>query len=156
MLPHGCVVLPEIHIKAVKTHIYEKRMRGAMAQADEERQLYEKLQTNEGLLEFHRKSASDGFTREELDAAQATLDESFADLDKALESSDWIVGDRFSLADIAWIPLHYTLHVLAGYSYDAYPAVARWADRVAARPTFKRAILDWWPQEVKAPARQAS
>ena len=146
----------DIHLKAVKTHIYEKRMRGAMTQVAEERQLYERLQTNEELLEFHRKSASDGFTQEELDAAKATLDESFADLDRALESRDWIVGESFSLADIAWIPVHFSLHVLVGYSYDSFPAVADWARRVGDRPTFKRAILDWWPQEVKAPARQAS
>ena len=52
----------DIHLKAVKTHIYEKRMRGAMSQVAEERNLYEKLQTNESLLEFHRKSANEFYS----------------------------------------------------------------------------------------------
>ena len=146
----------DMHLKAVKTHIYAERMRGAMTQVAEERELYERLQTNESLLEFHRKSAGDGFTQAELDAAKATLDESFADLNAALEGRDWIVGDNFSLADIAWIPVHFTLHILAGYSYENFPAVADWAQRVAARPSYQRGILDWWPQEMKPPAKNTA
>lgn len=138
-----------IHLKAVKTHIYDMRMRGTMTQAAEEKELYEQLQTNKELLEFHHKSASGSFTQQELDTAKATLDECFADLNVALQGREWIVGDNFSLADIAWIPVQFTLHVLAGYSFEPYPAVADWAQRIADRPSYKRAILDWWPQEMK-------
>lgn len=145
-----------IHLKAVKTHIYATRMRGAMTQGAEEKQRYEKLQQNEELLEFHRKSASDGFTQEELDAAKATLDECFADLNEALEGHDWIVGDMFSLADIAWIPVKFTLHVLAGYSFDDYPNVATWAKRIESRPSYKAAILDWWPADMLPFAKQSA
>ncbi len=144
-----------IHLKAVKTHIYATRMRGHMSQSTEEKERYERLQTNESLLEFHRKSGSDSFTQEELDVAKATLDECFADLEKTLEGREWIVGDRFSLADIAWIPLYFTLHVLAGYPFDGLPNVSAWAQRIEQRPSYKSAVLDWWPKEMKPLAETA-
>ncbi len=145
-----------MHMKAVKTHIYEKRVRGHMSQAPEEKARYEQLQTNESLLEFHRKSTSDSFTQEELDAAKATLDASFADLEEALAGSDWLAGSEFSLADIAWIPLHFTLFVLAGYSFEGMPNVNAWAKRIEARPSYAKAVVDWWPSEMQPLTQQAS
>ena len=138
-----------IHLKAVKTHIYEKRMRGQMTQSSEQKDKYEKLQTNSSLLEFHRKSSSQSFTQRELDEAKATLDECFADLEKALENRDWLAGDNFSLADIAWVPLYFTLHVLAGYSFEGLPNLAAWAKRIEARPSYTVSVLDWWPEGIK-------
>lgn len=145
-----------IHIKAVKTFIYEKRMRGRMTQSAEEKARYESLQKDESLLEFHRKSASDNFSRQEIDEARATLDKCFTDLDETLGSRQWIAGERFSLADIAWIPLYFTLQVLAGYSFEHLPAVPEWAQRVADRPSYESAILDWWPADMKPAAGNAA
>ncbi|MEM1174554.1 MAG: glutathione S-transferase family protein [Pseudomonadota bacterium] len=138
-----------IHVGAVKTHIYEKRVRGQMSQSADEKARYEKLQTNPTLLEFHRKSSSDGFSQEELDAAKATLDDCFDDLERALEGRDWIAGEAFSLADIAWIPLHFTLHTLAGYSFADKPNVENWALRIMQRPSYKAAVTAWWPTEMR-------
>jgi len=137
-----------IHLKAVKTHIYEKRVRGQMSQSAEQRAQYEKLQTNESLLEFHRKSNNDGFTQQELDEARAVLDQCFADLEKELGERDWLAGDNFSLADIAWVPLYFTMDVLAGYSFNGLDNVAAWAKRIEARPSYKTAVLDWWPEQM--------
>lgn len=145
-----------IHLSAVKTHIYDKRVRNQMSQSAEEKGRYEKLQKNESLLEFHRKSSSGSFTQRELDAAKAVLDQCFEDLNKALKTREWLAGDRFSLADIAWIPLHYTLHVLAGYSFDGLPNVAAWAKRIEKRPSYKLAVLDWWPAGLKPLEQQTA
>lgn len=144
----------QIHVKAVKTHIYEKRVSGAMKQSAEEKKRYEELQTNPELLEFHRKSSENSFTREELDEAKAILDASFSDLDKTLQGREWLVGDRFSLADIAWIPLQFTMSVLVGYSFDSLPNVAAWSQRISDKPSYKRAVLDWWPAAIMPPTRQ--
>ena len=138
-----------IHLTAVKTHIYDKRIRGKMAHSAEENDRYEELQENESLLEFHRKSNANCFTQEELDAATATLDECFADLERALEGREWLVGDRFSLADIAWVPLHFTLQVLADYSFEGMSSVAAWVQRIEARPSYKAAVLEWWPEAMR-------
>jgi len=145
-----------IHLKAVKTHIYEKRMRGQMTQSPEQRERYEKLQKNQSLLEFHRKSGSDSFTQQELDAAKAVLDECFAELEDVLGSREWLAGDSFSLADIAWVPLYFTLHVLAGYSFEGLSNVAAWAKRIEARPSYKTAVLDWWPEGMQPLTQQTA
>jgi len=134
-----------IHLKAVKTHIYEKRIRGHMSKSAEQTEQYEKLQKNQSLLDFHRKSNSDSFTQQELDEAKAVLDECFIELENVLAAREWLAGDNFSLADIAWIPTYFTLHVLAGYSFDGLSNVVAWAKRIEARPSYTVAVLDWWP-----------
>ena len=145
-----------IHLKAVKTHIYEKRVRGQMSQSPEQREQYEKLQTNQSLLEFHRKSNSDSFTQQELDEARSVLDQCFADLESELGEREWLAGDSFSLADIAWVPLYFTMDVLAGYSFDGLDNVAAWAKRIEARPSYKKAVLDWWPEHMKPLTKQTA
>lgn len=145
-----------IHLKAVKTHIYEKRIRSKMVQSIEEKDRYEKLQKNTSLLEFHRKSSSNSFTQHELDAAKATLDECFAELNKELETREWLAGQSFSLADIAWVPLRFTLHVLADYSFESFSNVAAWGQRIETRPSYKQAVLDWWPPEMRLPTSKTS
>lgn len=145
-----------IHLKAVKTHIYEKRIRGHMAQSAEQNEQYEKLQTNKSLLEFHRKSNNDNFTQQELDEARAVLDQSFADLERSLATNDWLAGSDFSLADIAWVPLYFTMDVLAGYSFDGLDNVAAWAKRIEARPSYKKAVLDWWPDGMQPLKQQGA
>ena len=142
----------EIHLKAVKTHIYEKRMAKSMAQDDAARQRYEELQTDPELLAFHAKSSGQGFSRDELDQAQATLDACWQELDQLLENQDWIAGGQFSLADIAWMPLYFTLGELAGYSFTGRPNVRAWSRRIESRPSFKPAVLDWWPFPISTQA----
>ncbi|MEM6641159.1 MAG: glutathione S-transferase family protein [Pseudomonadota bacterium] len=146
----------KIHLKAVKTHMYATRMRGKMTMTDELKTRYERLQTNPDLLAFHAKSTSDAFTEDELSAARATLDQSFADLDRALDKRTWLAGERFTLADIAWVPLHYTLDILAGYSFADLPNVIAWAERIKARPSYQSAILAWWPETMTRLPAQAS
>lgn len=145
-----------IHLSAVKTHIYEKRIRGTMAHSAEENERYERLQANQKLLEFHHKSNNDSFSQDELDAATATLDACFSDLNDALAGREWLVGGRFSLADIAWVPLHYTLHVLTGYSFAGLANLTEWARQIEERPSYKTGVLDWWPDAIKPPTRQSA
>ncbi len=137
-----------IHVKAIKTHIYDKRIRGTMAQSEQEQAAYRKLQTNAELLEFHRKSSSDGFSEEELLAARRTIDECFSDAEAVLAENDWLAGSLFSLADIAWMPLYFTLKELAGYDFEPLPRVQAWADRISRRNSYQRAIIDWWPSQL--------
>ena len=144
-----------IHVKAIKTHIYAKGVRGKMAQSDQEQAAYKELQTNPELLEFHRKSSSESFSEEELLAAQRTIDECFSDAEQALAENDWLAGSTFSLADIAWMPLYFTLKELAGYDFAPYLHVQAWADRISRRDSYQHAIIDWWParlhKESKSP-----
>ena len=47
-------------------------------------------------------------------------------------------------ADIAWLPLHFSL-IRAEFSFDDYPAIDTWAKRFSERDSFKKGVLDWWP-----------
>lgn len=67
----------------------------------------------------------------------AELDRPFKVLDGALAGQDWLMGGRFSLADLN------TASVLswaktARLDLSAYPNVARWLDACLARPAYGR------------------
>jgi glutathione S-transferase len=70
-------------------------------------------------------------------------------MERALENSEWLVGDEFSMADIAMTPYVNRLAALAMqgmWQGGRRPHVERWFTRVRARPTFKPAFVDWLPQ----------
>lgn len=136
---------PEIHVKAVKTFIYIKRMQGKMAKSKDEGDLYKKLQTDTELLDFHDKVSSDAFTDEDLARAQGILHEHFSAADKVLGKSPYLAGNQFTLADIAWSPLHFTLKEMTDLDLKAYKNLQRWASALEERPSYKKAILEWWP-----------
>ncbi len=134
-----------IHVKAIKTHIYEKSVAGKMAHSEEEEESYKKLQTNPELLEFHRKTSANEFTEEEFLNARNTIDSCFREAETQFADSDWLAGSMFSLADISWMPLHFTLKTMAKYDFEPFPRVRAWADRISQRNSYQRAIVDWRP-----------
>jgi len=72
-------------------------------------------------------------------------------MEHALGSSDWLVGDRFTMADIAMAPYVNRLAALAMdglWENGRLPRVAAWFARVRARPTFRPAFVDWLPAEL--------
>ncbi len=141
---HGWVKLATgMHIKAVKTFIYHNKVRGMLQMSDQMKAQYRSLQTNASLLEFHAKASSaEGFSEEEVANAGKTLHDNFDKIEAGLGANRWIAGSEFSLADIAWVPLHFTL-VGAGFSFDPYPRVQAWADTIRDRPSFRNGVLKW-------------
>lgn len=60
-------------------------------------------------------------------------------LDKQLASHDYLVGDKYSIADIAsfgWI--HMVRY--SGINLDAFPNVQKWWERIVARPAVQKGI----------------
>lgn len=72
------------------------------------------------------------------------LDHFFKLADGILQNRDWLVGEQFTLADITWVPMHFTL-AGAGYEFSRFPAVQAWASRLQERESFKKGVLDWCP-----------
>ena len=134
----------EIHVKAVKTYIYYHKMQGKMRQTEEQKEAYEKLQTNKELIDFH-KNSSKGFSLDQAKEAEGILDGFFEKADTILRDRQWLVGHQFTLADIAWVPLHFTL-VGTGYDFERFPAVQAWADTLRDRASFKKGVLEWCPE----------
>ena len=137
-----------IHMEAVKTYIYYKRVGKRMAHSKEEDTKYQQLQKNPDLLEFHRKSTQEGFSDDDVRQAESILNECFSEMEQILGRQEWIAGQDFSLADIAWVPLYLTLEKLAGYPFDSYPSIVKWAQGISERDSYKRGVLEWWPAEM--------
>jgi glutathione S-transferase len=77
-------------------------------------------------------------------------------MERALASSEWLVGERFSMADVALAPY---VNRLAALSLERLwrngrlPRVERWFERVSARPTFRPAFVEWLPAELAVEMR---
>jgi ganglioside-induced differentiation-associated protein 1 len=72
-------------------------------------------------------------------------------MEEALAASDWLVGERFTMADIAIAPYVNRLAALAMeglWERGRLPRVERWFARVRARPTFRPAFVEWLPAEL--------
>lgn len=79
-----------------------------------------------------------------------------AKMERALEGSDWLVGERLSMADIAMAPYVNRLAALALeklWEGGRLPHVERWFARVQERPAFAPAFLEWLPAELAAEMR---
>ncbi|UJR86200.1 glutathione S-transferase family protein [Sandaracinus amylolyticus] len=71
-----------------------------------------------------------------------TLDDAVRHLDRALSASPYLVGDRFTAADVQiGAMLHYAVSI--GEAITPTPAMRAYLDRVRARPAFqKREAID--------------
>ena len=99
-----------IHVPAVKTLIYTRKIGKVLHKDRADDEKYRALQRDPELLAFHSRATTGiGLPQEDVDKAEETLFRLFDKADVALSRHRWLVGDRFSLADIAWVPLHFTL-----------------------------------------------
>lgn len=83
------------------------------------------------------------FSEEERDEAQAQmaiakLNRPFSVLDTHLQQRDWVLGDRFTVADLN-IATVMDLAPQCGIALDAWPHLQRWHHRCLARPE----AADW-------------
>ena len=72
-------------------------------------------------------------------------------MEDALRGADWLVENRFSIADIAMAPYANRLSALSMeglWSHGRLPRVEAWFDRLRARPTFEPAFVKWMPPEL--------
>lgn len=133
-----------IHVEAVKTYIYASRPGIRRRKSPAELERYRNLQTNEELLAFHAMSSSEeGISETDRANAELLLHDAFAKLDAFLGKHRWLAGDDFTLADITWLPLYYTL-LRSGFSFSRHKNVTAWANAASARPSYYKAIVDWF------------
>ncbi len=132
----------DLHVKAVKPYVYATKMAPKLHKTAEEQELYDSLQTNEELIEFHAKHAGDSqFSAEDVRTAVELLDAAFSDAEEVLNTYDWLSGEKFGLADISWLPIHFVL-VGCGYDFDRFPKVMGWIEAARQRRSFQKAILE--------------
>ena len=74
----------------------------------------------------------------------------------ALAEHDWLAGSQFSLVDVSWMPLHFTLKNMARFDFTPYPHVEAWSQRISQRPSYQSAIVDWYPKNIPQPTETAA
>ena len=77
-------------------------------------------------------------------------------MEDALAQGDWLVGPRFSIADIALAPYVNRLAMLEMrglWENGRLPRLEAWFARIAARPAFRSALVDWVPADLAADLR---
>jgi glutathione S-transferase len=72
------------------------------------------------------------------------------EMEAALESSRWLAGDEYSLADAAATPYLHRAEILGMDGlWAARPHVAEWLSCVRARPSFEPGIVKWFSEEAR-------
>ena len=72
------------------------------------------------------------------------LGETWGVIDGQIGNRDWVLGDRFSAADIYLFMLTTWLRPAMGHpSLDEFPNVRRIADKVVQRPSIRRVYAHW-------------
>jgi glutathione S-transferase len=77
-------------------------------------------------------------------------------MERALGRSEWLVGDAFSMADVAMAPYVNRLAALAMqglWEGGRLPRVESWFARVRDRPSFGPAFVEWLPESLAAEMR---
>jgi RNA polymerase-associated protein len=67
--------------------------------------------------------------------AEAELSAVLARLDALLLSQPFLTGSAFGLADVAYVPWLIREQTLMGVSFDAFPSIADWLERLGERPS---------------------
>jgi glutathione S-transferase len=71
-------------------------------------------------------------------------EELLRDMEATLGSSEWLVGNRYSLADAAYTPYLTRLDHLNLLEWIAKrPRLANWYQRIRARPSYESAMKEW-------------
>jgi len=74
---------------------------------------------------------------DEMSAASSEIEAHLAFVEAQLGSREYLVGDAFTLADVAYLPF---LHFLPLLDVEAGPRVQAWASRLAARPSAQATV----------------
>ena len=78
-------------------------------------------------------------------------------MEEALRGRDWLVADRFTIADIALTPYVNRLAMMSlngMWENGRLPNVERWFGRIADRPAFESSLLKWVPEELTNQLRE--
>jgi len=107
------------------------------------------LVKNPELVAFHREfSSAEGFVPSVIAGAVRTVEEALGELNRQLEGRQWIAGDQFTLADVAWVVDVHRLQLMR-FPMWRRPAVRAWYRRATRRPSFARAVRAHEPAELR-------
>ena len=109
------------------------------------------------------KDLKDGYTRYGFEAPGATekvklYDSYLFKMEEALKGgNDWLLGDDFTVADVALTPYVNRLAMMSMrgmWENGRLPNVDKWFKRIEALPNFKTCFLDWVPDHLTNDLRE--
>lgn len=118
--------------------------------SDEDRNAFLAKTQDPTLRERKKAAVLEGFETPFIRAAVELYERTLDRMNVQLETTEWLVGERYSLADIALTPYVNRLWMF-GYGEDwrkSRPALSRWFEAVRERPNFREAVSDWHPEEL--------
>ena len=129
------------------SHEFLFRPRKPMTAAEIEN--FETNHNNKTLVDFLREwQGSEMFPKIRLDTAVTRTDADFKDLDAALDDQHWLLGDQFTLADIAWMPNIHRM-MLMEWPLDRYKNLSRWFNQIKTRSSYQSALVAWEPEGLR-------
>jgi glutathione S-transferase len=136
----------QIHLKTLSHYLLFRRSRVEQVRPYLDRAAA--IVKNDDLITFLREYVSDqGLSKERVDKANKWVTGVLAELDARLKDYEWLAGDAFSLADIAWCV---DIHRFQLMKFPmTYPALLGWYSRVEARSSFKKVVLDYEAQVLR-------
>ena len=100
--------------------------------------------------ERKRSWIRDGFQAPDVKQALGTFVRLVNEMDAVLSTSEWLVGDGYTLADGALTPYANRLEMLGlAELWQDRPDFARWLRAVKERPSFTPALFDYLPQDLR-------
>lgn len=78
-------------------------------------------------------------------------DRNIQKMNNALEGNEWLIGDIFTAADVAYTPYIYRLECLGMsglWENGRMPNLERWWQSIKERPSFKQELVKWMPEEL--------
>jgi glutathione S-transferase len=86
-----------------------------------------------GLIIFSKRFVTEGaWRREEMAKAKQDVDKHLSIVDRQLEGKPYLVGDRYTLADLCYVPFVEFLPLL---EVEPRPNVKAWSERLLSRPS---------------------
>ncbi|MBT7752526.1 MAG: glutathione S-transferase family protein [Porticoccaceae bacterium] len=132
----------DLHIKVIKVWVYGTER--YCSKTKESMKEYIMKQPNQELIDFHKMTLARGHIPQAMiDEAAAKLHALFARIDSNLEKYEWLVCDKMTLADIAWIP-NYTLLNFNNFPFEQYPHALKWINRFISRPSYIAGVDKWF------------
>jgi len=126
----------------LKTLTFEFLFKGFPQRSTQENEAFEASHNNEDLKQFHRNFSS-GFSTRQIEAAVHQTEASLDKLNGILtHGGDYLAGDSFTLADIAWMPNVHRLGLM-GCQFGSVARLETWFAKVGRRKSYQKGLLAW-------------
>ncbi len=142
VMEDGDLVLTQSGV--IQRYVIEQSGKLGGASDDEDREIWRwvlwdnhKLSSLNGICRFLSNFIpEEQRPRQVIDWLQGRLKGSYGILEKTLESGDWLVGNRLTVADISCCGYLYYPEPF-GFDRKDWPVIGRWLDRIASQPGWK-------------------